>query len=112
MTYSIEFYEKIDGTQPFYDWLEDQDSVIQYKIIAKLERIALGNLGNCEPLGDGVSEIKLDVGSGFRIYYSKVGLKIILLLSAGIKRTQQKDIGKARQYLKDYKLRGKKDGKK
>lgn len=112
MGYILEYYEKINGSMPFNDWLNSQDSTIKYKIIAKLERIELGNLGDVEFVGDGVSEIKLNIGPGIRIYYSKVGLKIILLLSAGTKRAQQKDIEKAKQYLQDYKERGRKHGKK
>ena len=112
MGYVLEYYEKRDGTLPFNDWLNGQDATIKYKIIAKLERVELGNLGDVEPVGDGVSEIKLHFGPGFRLYYSKIGLKIILLLFAGTKRAQQKDIDKAKQYLQDYKERGKKHGKK
>ena len=112
MAYILEFYEKKDGTSPFNDWLNHQDATIKYKIIAKLDRVELGNLGDVEFVGDGVSEMRLHFGPGIRIYYSKIGLRIILLLSAGTKKVQQKDIDKAKIYLQDYKKRGNEHGKK
>ena len=112
MCYTIEVYEKRNKTRPFEDWLYKQDAVVRNTIAAKLTRISLGNLSTCKSLGGGINEIKIDTGPGYRIYYGLVGKKIILLLCAGHKKSQQKDIELASDYLSDYKDRGKKDGKK
>jgi putative addiction module killer protein len=106
--YQIKVYQRKNKDLPFDDWLEDQDSTIKNMILAKLQRISLGNFGICKFLGDGISEIKIDIGPGYRIYYSLIGTTLVLLLCAGTKRTQQKDIEKAQEYLKDYKARGSK----
>jgi putative addiction module killer protein len=110
--YTIKYYERKNGCQPAYDWLEDQDSTIRSLIRAKIDRVSLGNFSTCESVCKGISEIKIDVGPGYRIYYSMTGLTIILLLCAGTKRTQSKDIKKAQEYLEDYKSRGKTHAKK
>lgn len=112
MQYSIEVYEQKNKKRPFDEWLNKQDSSVKYIIISKLERIGLGNLSTCKPLRNGLYEIVIDKGPGYRIYYSKVGNKIILLLCAGMKRTQQPDIDKAEEYLIDYKERSRIHGKK
>ena len=112
MSYHIEVYETRDKKRPLDSWLDKLNSTVKYNIIVKLERIELGNFGSCKTLGDGISEIKIDIGPGYRIYYSIIGLKIILLLCAGNKKTQQRDIQRAKEYLKDYKERGKTHGKK
>lgn len=72
----------------------------------RLDRFEMGNFGLCKSLGGGLYELKIDIGPGYRIYYGKVGRQIILLLSGGDKKSQQKDIDKSREYLRDYKLRG------
>jgi putative addiction module killer protein len=112
MGYTIEIYEKRNKIRPFESWLDKQDSVIRNTIVAKLRRIGLGNLTTCKLLGNGISEIKIDTGPGYRIYYGIIGKKIILLLCAGHKKTQQKDIRMAIDYLNDYKDRGRTHAKK
>lgn len=113
MEYTIEVYETNTGKRPFNDWLIDlADSQSRYIIKSRLARVRVGNLGDCEPVGNGVYELKIDYGSGFRLYFSKTGKTIILLLCAGTKRTQEKDIKKAKEYLADYKMRGPKYAKK
>ncbi len=94
MKYTLEVYETKTKKRPFKSWLDRLDGIIKYMIVAKLERICLGNFGNCKILDHGIGEIKIDTGPGYRIYYSVVGLKIVLLLCAGDKKTQQKDIAK------------------
>ena len=65
----------------------------------------MGNLGQCESVGDKVFELKIDFGPGYRIYFGKIGLRCILLLCAGDKSTQKSDILKAKAYFKDYQSR-------
>lgn len=105
MIYTIELYSGQRGKIPFNEWLEDQDRTTRSFIRAKLDRISCGNFSSCKVLRAGISEIKIDIGPGFRIYYSLIGIKIILILCAGTKKTQTKDIEKALDYLTEYKSR-------
>lgn len=103
MARQIEIYRTKRGTQPFQEWLESlKDNAGRYRIKERLDRVALGNLGDCKPLGGGISEFRLDFGSGYRIYFGEIGKKIILLLSGGDKSTQKKDIKRAIDYWNDY----------
>ncbi len=107
MKYVIEVYETQAGKLPFHEWLTDlADTQARQIMRARLQRVELGNLGNTEPVGAGVSELKITFGPGYRVYFSKIGKTILLLLCAGTKRTQSKDIEKAKKYLDDYKMRG------
>lgn len=72
----------------------------------RLHRMSIGNFGNCKALGQGISELKMDAGPGYRIYFSKIGSTIVLVLCAGSKRSQSKDIEKAKKYLVDFEMRG------
>ncbi|HXH55655.1 MAG TPA: type II toxin-antitoxin system RelE/ParE family toxin [Gammaproteobacteria bacterium] len=99
----IEIYRAKNGAKPFQEWLESlKDSAGRYRIKERLDRVALGNLGDCKSIGGGVSELRLDFGPGYRIYFGKIGKKIILLLSGGDKSTQKKDIKRAIDYWNDY----------
>lgn len=66
----------------------------------------MGNFGQCEPVGEGVFELKIDYGPGFRVYFGIIGAKCVLLLYGGDKSTQRSDIVKAKTYFKDYQSRG------
>lgn len=99
---TIKIYQKDNEDSPFISWLESLDAAIRHRIKSRLARIAIGNLGECKILGDGISELKFKFGSGCRIYYSALDDVIVLLLCAGDKKTQRKDITLAKEYLKDY----------
>lgn len=75
------------------------------RIAARIGRLALGNFGDCKPIRDGVSELRVDYGPGYRVYFGKVGKTIVLLLCGGDKRTQEADIERAVMYLQDFKRR-------
>ena len=108
MLFKIKVYEKKDKTSPYYEWLDEQESTIQDMMSARLTRMSLGNFGKSDPVGEGISELKIDVGPGYRIYYFLFGANlIVLVLCVGTKRTQAKDIKNAKDFLKDYKMRGK-----
>lgn len=108
MRYILEIYETMDGKHPFNTWLTGlKDIQTRQKVRVRLERLALGNLSNSKALANGVHEIKLDFGPGYRIYYTKVGPYRILILWAGTKRTQDKDIETSKNYFFDYKIREK-----
>ena len=99
---TIKIYQKDNGDCPFISWLESLDATVRHRIKSRLARVAIGNLGEYKPLGDGVSELKFKFGSGYRIYYSELDDVIVLLLCAGDKKSQSKDIKQAKEYLKDY----------
>ena len=71
----------------------------------RLDRIKLGNLGDYRSVAQGVFELRIDYGPGYRVYFGQVGLTIVLLLCGGDKSTQQQDIGKAQEYWRDYERR-------
>lgn len=108
MNYEIVVYETANGKLPFEDWLNGLDVTQVAIILRRIDRFKKGIFGDHEPLGEGVYEARIHEGPGYRIYYSKIGNNIIILLSGGIKRTQDKDINKAKEYLENYKLRKKK----
>lgn len=109
----LEFYVTSSGKNPFDEWFESIREVnTRSKIITRLERLRLGNFGDCKAIGDGLAELRIHYGPGLRIYYFKVGNKLILLLCGGDKGSQTKDINKAKEYLKEYQLREKKNDKK
>ena len=72
---------------------------------SELERVAVGNLGDVEPVGEGVMEMRIDWGPGYRVYFSRLDQAMVLLLCGGDKRTQHKDIKRAKTYFQDYKAR-------
>jgi putative addiction module killer protein len=101
---AIEYYVTDTGKVPFEEWLEELDKPIRAIIRSRLARIMLGNFGDCHSIqgAPGISEIRFDVGAGYRIYYGKQGNTIIILLIGGSKRTQTRDIEKAKRYWQDY----------
>ena len=88
------------------DWFEGlNDKQARARIDARMARIAGGNLGDVEPVGEGVLELRIDWGPGYRVYFSRRGNVIVLLLCGGDKRTQQKDIKRPKAYFEDFKTR-------
>jgi len=104
MKITIEYYITDTEKVPFEEWLESLDKPIRAIIRTRLARIMLGNLGDCHPIqgAKGISEIRFDVGAGYRIYYGRQENTIIVLLIGGSKRTQTRDIEKAKRYWRDY----------
>lgn len=99
----IVFYETQDSRIPFDEWLKSiRDTRTKTVITTKLRRIKLGNLGDYKSVGKGVCELKIDYGSGYRIYFGQVGNTIIVILCGGDKSTQADDILIAQKYWKDY----------
>ncbi len=99
---TIQVYQKDNGDCPFISWIESLDATIRHRIKSRLARIAIGNLGEYKILGDGINELKFKFGPGYRVYYCELDDVIVLLLCAGDKKTQSKDIKLAKEYLKDY----------
>ena len=100
----IRRYITQDGKIPFDEWLNSlRDTKAQVKIDLRLERVRLGNFGDCRSVGEGVFELRINYGPGYRVYFGQIGLTIILLLCGGDKKTQVRDIRTAKQYWIDYK---------
>lgn len=88
----IELYVTKKGQKPFIEWIESLGSVVRYRVKERFDSISLGNMSNHKYLGDGISDLRLDFGSGYRIYFAEEGKTIVLLLCGGDKLTQKKDI--------------------
>ena len=85
-------------TEDFDDWLQAlRDSVGKARILARLRSASLGNFGDCEPVGEGVSEMRIHAGPGYRVYFTRRGQTVYLLLCGGDKSSQQKDIRRAKE---------------
>lgn len=99
----VEVYETPDGKQPFNEWLDSLKDKRSVSIITKrLERVKLGNLGDARSVGKGVYELKVDYGAGYRVYFGQIANTIIILLCAGDKSTQDRDIIQSQEYWENY----------
>jgi putative addiction module killer protein len=99
-------YQTDDGRQPFTEWLESiEDKTMQARLRVRLRRFEAGLFGDCEPVGEGVLELREHLGAGWRVYFGRHGRTIVVLLTGGTKRTQSKDINSAKAYWADWKRR-------
>ncbi|SFI39809.1 putative addiction module killer protein [Collimonas sp. OK307] len=95
---------EISLSNVFKDWLRYlRDVQGKAKILTRIRSVSLGNLGDVEPVGEGVSELRIHCGPGYRIYFTKRGKAMVLLLVGGDKSSQKKDIKLARQMAKSLK---------
>ena len=100
----LEIYQDENGKEPFNEWLYSiKDIKTQARIDNRLERLRVGNFGDCRTLSGGIFELRLHFGPGYRIYYGRLGNEIVVLLIGGDKSNQVRDIQKAQQYWEDYK---------
>jgi putative addiction module killer protein len=91
-------------TDIFIDWLNAlRDRRAAARIAARIMRLEDGNAGDVKPVGEGVSEMRIDYGPGYRVYFTRRGKEIILLLCGGDKRTQSRDIALAKKLAKEWK---------
>jgi putative addiction module killer protein len=89
---------EVGKTARFAQWLDNlRDIKGRARIQARIERLAAGNPGNVAPVGEGVSELRIDVGPGYRVYVAQRGRALVILLAGGSKRTQAADIRAARR---------------
>ncbi len=94
------------GRDVFGEWLAGlKDIRTRAKILARIDRLSAGNFGDCKALRDGLFELRIDWGPGYRVYYALVGKECVLLLCGGDKRKQSSDIKRALQCLNDYRER-------
>jgi putative addiction module killer protein len=88
-------------TQEFQDWLDRlRDLRAQIRIVARLRLAEAGNLGDWKPIGGEVSEMRVDIGPGYRLYFTRKGSIVIVMLAGGDKSTQARDIKRAQRILK------------
>lgn len=99
----VEFFISERGTSPFKIWLDELNYEFVGRVNNRLKRLKYGNFGDYKNLGDGVFELRLHFGSGYRIYFGKENSKIVILLCAGDKSTQSRDVKKAKKYWEEYK---------
>ena len=101
--YEIEIYRDKSGKVPFIEWNLSLDTMTAAKIDARLARFRdTGHLGKCEPVGGGVFELKFDFGPGYRVYFGYYSKDCLVVLWGGNKKSQQKDINKAKEYWSAY----------
>ncbi|MGL5873898.1 MAG: type II toxin-antitoxin system RelE/ParE family toxin [Xenococcaceae cyanobacterium] len=102
--HQIRLLETDEGTVPFKEWYFSlKDKVTKVRIRRRLDRLELGNFGDTESIGEGIYELRIHFGAGYRVYFARVENVIIVLLGGGIKKTQSKDIAKAKKLWRKYK---------
>jgi putative addiction module killer protein len=93
---------EVRETETFSEWLHKlRDVQVKARIAARVRRLAFGNAGDVRPVGEGISELRIQFGPGYRVYYVQRGAVLILLLCGGDKRTQDRDIETAKQLAKE-----------
>ena len=96
-------YETANGKRPFEDWLRGlKDKKGRAMVRARLNRIELGNLGDCKNVSDGVYELRIKFGPGYRVYFGQERDVLVVLLCGGDKSSQRRDIDLAKQYWRNY----------
>jgi putative addiction module killer protein len=93
---------EVRQTEVFSNWLRKlRDHNARARIQIRIRRLSLGNFGDVKPVGEGVSELRIDYGPGYRVYLQQQGNLLVLLLAGGSKKTQQTDIAKAMKLAKE-----------
>ena len=96
-------YADESGREPFTEWLYGlRDIIGRKRILARVSRLQQGNYGDCEPVGEGVSELRMFFGPGYRVYFGEHQDNIVIVLCGGDKGSQSKDIQQAKAYWKEY----------
>jgi putative addiction module killer protein len=105
-TLEVREYQIAEGKSPLTEWLRGlRDGPTRGRIVARLDRLKAGLLGDWKSVGGGICELRIDHGPGYRVYYAQEGKTLILLLCGGDKNSQEKDIETAHADWKDYKAR-------
>jgi len=93
---------EVRQTEEYSDWFANlRDKQARARINTRIRRLSLGNPGDVKPVGEGVSELRIDYGPGYRVYFLQRGREVVILLAGGDKRTQQKDIQTALELVRN-----------
>jgi putative addiction module killer protein len=99
----LQEYITLAGHNPFAEWLRSiRDKTTRARIRTRLSRLRLGNFGDARSVGEGVYELRLDFGPGYRVYYGLADETVVLLLGGGEKRSQPRDIQEAKQHWQEF----------
>ena len=101
----IRYYFAPDGQSPFEKWFAGLDPVARAKVTTAIVRLGQGNLSNVRGVGEGVLEYRIDFGPGYRVYFGRDGETLVILLTGGTKKRQQRDIAGAIEMWADYRRR-------
>jgi putative addiction module killer protein len=101
----LRVYLAIDGESPFEQWFSALEAAAAAKVSVALARLEQGNLSNVKGVGEGVLEYRIDWGPGYRVYFGREGEVLVILLTGGTKKRQQRDIDTAKALWSDYKRR-------
>lgn len=94
---------EVRQTEVFSNWIRKlRDETARSRIQIRIRRLSLGNFGDIKPIGDGLSELRIDYGPGYRVYLYRHGDVLVLFLAGGTKKTQPADIAKAKQLKKEW----------
>ena len=99
-------YQAEDAAEPVTEWLNNlRDKQAQARLRVRLRRLEAGNFGDCDPVGEGVFELREHVGAGYRLYFGRHGRQVVILLCGGDKKSQTADIKRAKMHWVDWKRR-------
>jgi putative addiction module killer protein len=99
----IRYYVPADGQQPFATWFADLEAVARAKVTRAIVRLEQGNFSSVKSVGEGVFEYRIDFGPGYRVYFGQDGPALVILLTGGTKKRQQRDVDAAHAYWQGYK---------
>jgi len=99
----IRYYVAAGGWQPFAEWFAELEADARAKVTRAIARLEQGNFSNVKSVGEGVLEYRIDFGPGYRVYFGRDGEMLVILLTGGTKKRQQRDIDAAHAFWQDYK---------
>lgn len=99
--FAIEYYETDTGDCPYLDWEGELTMELRAQVRKRLNRVRFGNFGDIDHIEGNIFELRIHAGAGYRIYYARSGSKVVILLCAGSKKSQNRDIKKAKKYWQD-----------
>jgi putative addiction module killer protein len=102
----VRVYARSDGQEPFTAWLRElRDGRTRNRIRQRIARVRLGNFGDARAVGEGVQELRIHTGPGYRVYFGREGETVVILLCGGGKGSQERDIERAQAYWRDHRSR-------
>lgn len=104
--FQVLHYQTAEGRIPYQEWLDTVKDPVGFSAIqVRADRLERGLFGDHKPVGDGVWELRVNTGPGYRVYYARAGKVVVILLCGGTKRSQRVDIETAKAYWRDYEQR-------